>query len=121
MLVQKPAGRWETRPLECWQKAKELRRQFYEKEKDATEEHTFLIHSGGKTALMEIGDAPRRSAQYLAMIAAHRWLDGCPNSAVRRSGHAPLRSARRLPDGLRPSGAFHRTSGAPLLKGYVLT
>ena len=46
MLVQKPEKRWETRPLDCWNKAKELRQQFYQKEQNAKEQHTFVIGGG---------------------------------------------------------------------------
>ncbi len=46
LLVQKPEKRWETRPLECWNKAKELRADFYETEKDAKQMRMFLIENG---------------------------------------------------------------------------
>jgi len=46
MLIQRPEKRWETRPLECWNKAKELRKQFYQKESTAKETNTFIIGGG---------------------------------------------------------------------------
>lgn len=46
LLVQKPAQRWETRPLDCWAKAKELRAKFYQTEKDAKKQQVFLIGGG---------------------------------------------------------------------------
>jgi benzoyl-CoA reductase subunit B len=46
MLIQKPERRWETRPLEFWAKAKELRAKFYQTEKEATQ-HNILNIGGG--------------------------------------------------------------------------
>ena len=46
MLVQKPEKLWETRPLDCWAKAKELRAKFYETEKEAREQRVFVIGGG---------------------------------------------------------------------------
>ncbi|MBN1643839.1 MAG: hypothetical protein JW856_03375, partial [Dehalococcoidales bacterium] len=46
MLLQKPERRWETRPLEFWAKAKELRAKFYQTEKDAKTQRIFLVGGG---------------------------------------------------------------------------
>ena len=46
LLVQKPEQKWETRLLDCWAKAKELRAQFYNTEKDAKQQRKFLIGGG---------------------------------------------------------------------------
>lgn len=46
MLVQKPEKLWETRPLDCWAQAKELRSRFYKDEQDAGKKHMFLIGGG---------------------------------------------------------------------------
>ncbi len=46
LLVQKPEKKWETRPLDFWAKAKELRAQFYQTETDAKKERKFLIGGG---------------------------------------------------------------------------
>ena len=46
MLVQKAVKRWETRPLDCWNKAKELRAKFYATERGAKEQRIFLIAGG---------------------------------------------------------------------------
>ncbi|MFC2021306.1 2-hydroxyacyl-CoA dehydratase [Chloroflexota bacterium] len=43
MLVQKVKRTYETRPLDCWAKAKELRRNFYRNEVDARERGLFLV------------------------------------------------------------------------------
>ncbi len=46
MLVQKPEKLWETRPLDCWAQAKELRARFYQTEKEASKRRMFLIGGG---------------------------------------------------------------------------
>jgi benzoyl-CoA reductase subunit B len=46
MLVQKPEKLWETRPLDCWAQAKELRKRFYDTEKAASKRRMFLIGGG---------------------------------------------------------------------------
>jgi len=54
LLIQKPENRWETRPLDCWAKAKELRAKFYQTEKDAKQENIFLI-AGGDGPQQQLG------------------------------------------------------------------
>jgi benzoyl-CoA reductase subunit B len=46
LLVQKPKKIWETRPLDCWAKAKELRANFYQTERDAQKQRKILIGGG---------------------------------------------------------------------------
>jgi benzoyl-CoA reductase subunit B len=53
MLVQKPEHRWETRPIDAWNKAKEVRAQYYAREAEAGKaekkvslERMFLIENG---------------------------------------------------------------------------
>jgi benzoyl-CoA reductase subunit B len=58
MLVQKPEKRWETRPLDCWNKAKELRQQFYQKEQNAKEQHTFVIGGGDSLGMGMMAGMP---------------------------------------------------------------
>ncbi|MFC2010019.1 2-hydroxyacyl-CoA dehydratase [Chloroflexota bacterium] len=50
MLIQKSERRWETRPLDCWDKAKELRKMFYQDEKTAHANGVFLIEGGAEGA-----------------------------------------------------------------------
>ena len=54
LLIQKPEKKWETRPLDCWAKAKELRAKFYQTEKDAKQENIFLI-AGGDGPQQQLG------------------------------------------------------------------
>jgi len=56
MLIQKAERKWETRPLECWNKAKQLRADFYTKEATAKEEKTWLIEGGGGATVAGIGN-----------------------------------------------------------------
>jgi benzoyl-CoA reductase subunit B len=56
MLVQKAQMKWETRPLECWNKAKQLRTDFYTKEATAKEERVWLIEGSDATTTAGIGN-----------------------------------------------------------------
>jgi benzoyl-CoA reductase subunit B len=56
MILQKPERRWETRPLQCWQKAKELRGKFYQDEKAAKDKGMYLVDGFDGTVLAGIGN-----------------------------------------------------------------
>ncbi|MFC2010017.1 2-hydroxyacyl-CoA dehydratase [Chloroflexota bacterium] len=56
MLMQKGKRLWETRPLDSWQKAKELRQQFYQSEATAKEEKVWLVDGANATTTAGIGN-----------------------------------------------------------------
>jgi benzoyl-CoA reductase subunit B len=56
MLVQKAERKWETRPLDCWAKAKELRAKFYQDEATAKEQGSFLVEGSDATITAGIGN-----------------------------------------------------------------
>ena len=71
MLLQKAERKWETRPLECWQKAKELRANFYQTEATAREQRMWLVDGANATATAGIGNCHTVFVQPLgASIAA---------------------------------------------------
>lgn len=70
MLVQKTEQKWDTRPLESWQKAKELRAKFYRDEADAHEQKVFLVEGSDATTLAGIGNCHVVSSQPLGASIA---------------------------------------------------
>ena len=70
MLVQKTEQKWETRPLESWQKAKELRAKFYRDEANAHEQKVFLVEGSDATTLAGIGNCHVVSSQPLGASIA---------------------------------------------------
>ncbi len=56
MLVQKAEKKWETRPLDSWAKAKELRAKFYQNEANAKEQGMFLVEGDDATTCAGIGN-----------------------------------------------------------------
>jgi len=56
MLVQKATKKWETRPLDSWNKAKELRAKFYQTEASAQQEKIWLIEGSDATTAAGIGN-----------------------------------------------------------------
>ena len=56
MLVQQPSHRWETRPLDAWNKAKELRARFYKTEASAHDEKIWLVEGSDATTTAGIGN-----------------------------------------------------------------
>ncbi|MFO7995622.1 MAG: 2-hydroxyacyl-CoA dehydratase family protein [Dehalococcoidia bacterium] len=56
MVLQKPERRWETKPLQCWEKAKELRRKFYQDEKGAKDKGMLLVDGFDSSCLGGVGN-----------------------------------------------------------------
>jgi benzoyl-CoA reductase subunit B len=56
VLLQKAERKWETRPLESWAKAKELRARFYQDEASATEQGMWLVEGYNATMTAGIGN-----------------------------------------------------------------